>query len=188
MRAVDSEEVAIPRRADRRWWWLAVVLVLAVVVTPLSLWGKPELARGRTCLSNVKSLNLHLMMYAEDADGRYPPACTWSTTAEPYLKNTMVALCPSDPSLRGIGAPLPAHVAVPTSYTMNQACSGFPYKRIELPSEVAVLFDGNGPCGGPDHAELRHPRDRSPGLNVGFVDGHVKWLSAEDFAKTDFKP
>ncbi len=87
----------------------------------------------------------------------------------PYVKNTKVYICPSDP-----------YPVKMLSYSMNGVAGYIPDAAVDKPSKFIELvdeqytlndgfFDANGDCPGTAHNE---------GVNVSFYDGHAKWFEA----------
>ena len=83
---------------------IAIIAILAAILFPVFARAR-EKARQTSCLSNVKQLQLGIMMYVQDydetfclgnnsaADGTW---LKWYMLMEPYLKNTGVLVCPSN--------------------------------------------------------------------------------------------
>jgi prepilin-type processing-associated H-X9-DG protein len=129
-------------------------------------------AEAASCLSNVKQINLALLMFAEDHDEHLPSADHWVDDLMPYTKNTGVFKCPEDKS------------GARSSYALNSALSGLAMKDIKHPAEVVMIFEtnhpGNNPSGGPESVQSRHNNGRYAAY--GFVDGHAMMAQkAQDF-------
>src|SRR5690554_1952004 len=95
---------------------IAIIAILAAILFPVFARAR-EKARQTSCLSNVKQINLGILMYAQDWDEVLPPyrwnqeppssvwidrdnsAATnrhfWAQCVEPYLKNLDIMFCPS---------------------------------------------------------------------------------------------
>ncbi|HUS79757.1 MAG TPA: DUF1559 domain-containing protein, partial [Armatimonadota bacterium] len=157
-------------------------------VSPLWSVGRAD-ARAQSCRANLKSLCLGLQMYAEDYDGRLPMCSTSNDLVGvdyerlaydlaqpcpnakavlgggaifPYVKNTGVFFCPSDPwNLDWRGRPIADRYPEPgISYTWNAAVAG--QLIADLPDDTWVLRD-------------REPWHRG-GRNVGYVNGRAAWV------------
>jgi prepilin-type processing-associated H-X9-DG protein len=181
---------------------LGAVGLLAVVLFPMF-----ARARGgccyNSCMSNVKQIQLGLIMYASDYNQMYPPAATdkgvpvyWPSLVLPYIKAEQIFLCPSDEVVTGsIVLPKPND---PTnlSYGRNSfmGTKGLSDAAIKYPDEMMGVIDAVSPTitynapyaviqariakdGLP--ANARHAYgDTSPrGCNQSFMDGHVKWIA-----------
>src|SRR5437016_5160142 len=108
---------------------IAIIAVLAAILFPVFAAAR-EQARSTACLSNVKQIAAAVTMYSSDYDesivahevarGTDPLdtqiAGAWTSTLQPYIKNTGVLLCPAyddaataramdDPSCDGNGTP-----------------------------------------------------------------------------------
>jgi prepilin-type N-terminal cleavage/methylation domain-containing protein/prepilin-type processing-associated H-X9-DG protein len=169
---------------------IAIIAILAAILFPVFSQAR-EKARQASCLSNVKQWAIASLSYAQDYDealpfaiGGAPDGSTYWTTVEllnPYVKNTQIRFCPSDPTgavdfsmFPGLGR---------YSYVWNKAI--FAYRLpppgpppgaimsladLPLPAETTCFFDGS-PRGMAQYATHRHAN----GANVSFMDGHAKW-------------
>jgi len=89
---------------------IAIIAILAAILFPVFARAR-EKARQTSCLSNVKQLDLGILMYAGDNDEK---VCRWATPCggsgrdglnnappwmvlNPYIKNWQVWSCPSSP-------------------------------------------------------------------------------------------
>lgn len=81
---------------------IAIIAILAAILFPVFARAR-EKARQTSCLSNLKQLNLGVMMYLQDYDEVFPPlmyasatgAITMYDVVTPYVKNNQIAKCPS---------------------------------------------------------------------------------------------
>ncbi len=81
---------------------IAIIAILAAILFPVFARAR-EKARQTSCLSNLKQLNLGVMMYMQDYDEMFPPlmyasptgAITMFDMVTPYVKNGQIAKCPS---------------------------------------------------------------------------------------------
>jgi len=90
---------------------IAIIAVLAALL--LSVIGKAkEKGRAANCISNLRQLNMAIMMWADDEEQRMPPfwvdegnwnrrwpAYTWRDVILPYVTTTEVYYCSSAPTL-----------------------------------------------------------------------------------------
>jgi len=132
--------------------------------------------RGRAgqtaCLSNIKQICLGLLMYAQDNDARFPTADNWSDAIHPYVKNEAILKCPSSSDLE-------------CGYAFNQNLSGKRLADVPRPAETVMVFESTlGKRNATDTGQSwPRPGRHNDGNNVGYVDGHAKWLSKEpDFS------
>ena len=87
---------------------IAIIAILAAILFPVFATAR-EAARATACLSNTKQIALGQLMYSQDYDETILPwetardadpldvqvAGAWSSTIQPYLKNTQLLFCPS---------------------------------------------------------------------------------------------
>ena len=175
---------------------IAIIAILAAILFPVFARARDN-ARKSTCQSNVKQLSLALLQYVQDYDERFGLAGgyngdntwarQWPIAIEPYLKNTGVLVCPNNPRGGAVtywGQPLP----VEPSYG---ALSGLEFQslaQVAQPADKILIMDSQhhevpdwnraqyskrcaAQCTTPTTGDAPHMN----GVNVGFVDGHVKW-------------
>ncbi len=165
---------------------IAIIAILAAILFPVFARAR-EKARQSSCLSNVKQLSLCLLMYTQDYDERLPRYhwgpwnTSWRFQVVPYVKNEQIHKCPShttagDPPSYG-------------SYGLMHNLSGLSLAAITRSGETALLIENGGDPAAGDYewysgggiSSLALPVARhNGGLNVGFVDGHGKWLKFDD--------
>src|SRR5438874_763832 len=88
---------------------IAIIAILAAILFPVFAKAR-EKARQTACLSNTKQLALAFMQYSQDYDemmvwrayrntttGVYLEALSWRRQIYPYVKNSQVFACPSNP-------------------------------------------------------------------------------------------
>ena len=133
---------------------LLVCLILAAILTPV--FSPPREGGGPSCLSNVRQVGRTQAMYTQDYDGVLPPMQTpeiLKTALMPYIKYERAFSC------RTLRSP----------YLPLALLSNVPVWRIEYPAQAEFLRD-------PDYHPTSKPGTRR--INIGFVDGHAKLLSA----------
>jgi len=133
-----------------------VVLGLLTLATP---WGLRcwERRCQYACSSNVAQLALGVLMYAQDYDERFPSAATWDEAIFPHVKNREVFRCPRNNTKASV------------SYAMHERWGLAGLGEIDAPAEAVMLYEVE--AGQPTY---RH----NDGINLGFCDGHRKWLKA----------
>ena len=105
------------RRVDSGFTLIELLVVIAIVAVLaallLSVIGNTrEKVRAAKCISNLRQLNLAIMMCADDTEQRTPPfwvnegnwsrqwpAYTWRDVIYPYVVRAEVYYCPSAPTL-----------------------------------------------------------------------------------------
>jgi len=169
-----------------------------------------EKARQASCLSNVKQISLGVMMYVQDYDETLPygasininaHGCVWEGI-QPYIKNMQINVCPSDAlanclSLQaGVGGYWGTEWATwRLSYGYNYANGGYSLGSLQYPAETGCLAEmkerpyfyqqgttlPNGGIGiGYTSAPARLDNRHNEGMNIGFYDGHAKWVKADN--------
>ena len=186
---------------------IAIIAILAAILFPVFARAR-EKARQTSCLSNMKQIGLAAMQYVQDYDEKWhrhyfptgtswpqPDGSTptssiiWTHMVYPYVNNTQVFLCPSDPENMTFSGASSYH------YAFNYYNGGIMNHRkladIQFPSETLVYVDGGSYIANPfsspgaDPALKTNPgghyyRDavkawHNDGCNVCFADGHAKW-------------
>ncbi|MGC9317081.1 MAG: type II secretion system protein [Armatimonadota bacterium] len=180
---------------------IAIIAILAAILFPVFARAR-EKAKQTSCLSNMKQIATATEMYTQDYDERYPMniyasgigVVTFYHELMPYMKNTQILQCPSEPKRIGMDEleallPIPLMPGiVSVGYNGNYAIfedgpnnpltgaddavvakADLPY-----PSETFVMGDGE--------IELAPSLFNSPvvnahneGFNAAFADGHAKW-------------
>jgi len=98
----NNEEGGCTLRAGRKGFTLIELLVVIAIIAILAAILFPVFSKARakaqqtTCLSNLKQLNLGLLMYCSDWDQYYTPdwPTTWAQCVWPYVKNGPIFTCP----------------------------------------------------------------------------------------------
>ncbi len=178
---------------------IAIIAILAAILFPVFARAR-EKARQTSCLSNMKQLELGLIMYAGDYDqtniwdrigttmpaaagGPYANNCGtfywWGDIIQPYVKNQQILICPSDSlNMQCGGFPL-------RSYQPNTEMVGIKESNVADPAGTIHLMESNynsrADFGDPgSYAMPGNPASRhNDGWNVAFADGHGKWLKSD---------
>ncbi|MCD6359685.1 MAG: prepilin-type N-terminal cleavage/methylation domain-containing protein [Armatimonadetes bacterium] len=177
---------------------IAIIAILAAILFPVFAKAR-EKARQTSCLSNVKQMMLAWMQYAQDYDertnlyaGYHDPATVmapggleyWFVLLEPYCKNPQIFSCPSYNNTRVYsGGSSAQHPAFPdgVNYGYNTYLSNRALGDMKHPAQLGVIADGlnnywriEAPPG--TNHYLWHITRHNEGSNVGFADGHAKWV------------
>jgi len=194
--------VVLPVRQVKRpgFTLIELLVVIAIISILASMWMPTfsrarEKARQTSCLSNITQITYAHMMYVSDND-EFLPNFVYGTTSRPilwteflypYTRNRQIYRCPSATSLgqsivsdyglgtwrAGNGSQSSPHLRFPG----NMSLAG-----VQRESETIMITDGvtEGP---PNiRSDLLYIRHNS-GLNIGFADGHVKWMRRESAQK-----
>ncbi len=179
---------------------IAIIAILAAILFPVFSRAR-EKARQTSCLSNLKQLGLAANMYAQDYDETLPivaigPGLTytlpdgtshsgyllWHTAIFPYVKNIGVYNCPSYRTSMYSG-----QYTGGGAYGINTLNDGLTLGQINFPSESMFFAEASGSdsynldgdTAGANDEMTANPRHNG-GLNNAFVDGHAKWMKAEN--------
>ena len=177
---------------------IAIIAILAAILFPVFARAR-EKARQTSCLSNVKQLMLAVQQYAQDYDERMPRHGNnpdWTEQIYPYVKNVQVFNCPSSSTA---GPSTEADLGSLFTYTWNYYSSGgqnnFKLAQILRPSEAIVTLDGDRYIAYPwrgdgdvsnnpnpsDYIENNGVARHNDGTNIGFADGHAKWMTPSSY-------
>jgi prepilin-type processing-associated H-X9-DG protein len=169
----------------------AVVLWVVAMVLTAVFPPKLGLQRRGACLNNLKQIMTAIATYARDYGGSYPthtPPDKDGTTSyrdlgilyPTYVTSLAVFACPKsgDPILeRSTNArdnkPFPTEEAKHVSYAygLNKNAKNKAWTQAAL-STTRVLADRDA-----SRALTKRSNHKLSGRNVGFADGHVKWVS-----------
>ena len=143
---------------------IAIIAILAAILFPVFARARAK-AQQNSCLSNLKQLQLGMLMYASDNSQMYPPgqvggtftsglpaggagAVDWPSEIYPYVKNVQIFMCPSDQTTTGsIVWAGTANTVTNLSYAANNACSAALDAIISYPSEMLCMMDAIQPNG-----------------------------------------
>ncbi len=192
---------------SRRGFTLIELLVVIAIIAILAAILFPVFARARakaiqnTCLSNVKQINLGLMMYVQDNDQFFPPdsrggGCTtgnWVNAVVPYIKNTQIWACPEDRTKAAYGSVPVVSYGIPGGYKYTSGlyywadCTAACLLWFQNPVGMITIaeFPGNWGFGVGYGVDQQHnlancPWNHNGGMNLGFADGHVKWMMTKN--------
>ncbi|NCO37207.1 MAG: hypothetical protein COZ06_14435 [Armatimonadetes bacterium CG_4_10_14_3_um_filter_66_18] len=173
-----------PPLTDRRGFTLIELLIVIAIIAILAAILFPAFARARekarsaACQSNHRQLGLGLSMYAQDNDEvwLWPGAigtcpCDWHSALNPYVRNDQIYRCPSAPkqaascqynasALKGVAEAAFTNVTVSISLNDSSASDDCPLCSSQNGTTIVGVVS-------PRHTE---------GLNLAFLDGHVKWM------------
>jgi len=180
---------------------IAIIAILAAILFPVFARAR-EKARQTSCLSNVKQIALGILMYAQDYDEVLVPmqnttssSSRWYNLLQPYVKNMQIFRCPSKAFTIGYGVSY-RNLAEDTG-AGGRACS---LGAIQSPAEALLIGDTErlnagavsqmdwyyslrmytlGQIAGYNTNGIPTPGRHNDGNNVGFCDGHAKWISTQ---------
>ena len=175
---------------------IAIIAILAAILFPVFAKAR-EKARQASCQSNLKQIGLAVLMYAQDYDETLPwgqnvrwssvgpPHGFYGVVLEPYIKNWQIFICPSVTGYSGtwyyVGY---REASYGFNYVLSSASSGM--KLAVFPNVASTILGmdarnawldspgfiydrvGDGDYGGKTDWH-------NDGVNVLYIDGHVKW-------------
>ena len=161
-----------------------LILVIAAILFPVyqQEQGGHKIRRRSACMSNLKQLGLGLTQYAQDSDEVLPSGVNaagngWAGAIYPFIKNTSVYHCPSDP----LKEPY-------ISYAENQNIVKQKLMDFTNPTDTIAFYETSTLNCDPSSPETvsatgisapqnstRH--DSNFGLCFAALDGHVKYLT-----------
>lgn len=188
---------------------IAIIAILAAILFPVFAKAR-EKARQTACLSNLKQIGTSIMMYVQDYDETYPVNGTdlsnrgaygrqcnsWRTLIFPYVKNTDVFKCTSNPDNEALTLDNNSVDSPPPAFFVSYNCNGqtvlsqagVAESDLKLPATtIAILEAYVGPAGQKaaitEHLNYdfsEHQDDLFAGhsgfTNYLFADGHAKSL------------
>ena len=179
---------------------IAIIAILAAILFPVFAKAR-EKARQSSCSANLKQLQTAAIQYTQDYDETQPrvacgggiPSYTlpngathtggfllWHTAIFPYVKSVQVYNCPSDTFV------FSGQYTGGGSYGMSTWNDATKLSTMEYPSENMFFAEASGgdsynldgdTAGANDEMS---PGRHNEGLNVTFIDGHVKWRKFAD--------
>lgn len=138
---------------------IAIISILAAILFPVFARVR-ENARRASCMSNLKQIGLAMMQYTQDYDEKTPKVALapssqasdrnprgWADALQPYLKNTQIYQCPSEPNQPAVGtnpkfSGVSATTGGYTDYWMNTQASTQSSAVFDFPSQTVMFGDG----------------------------------------------
>jgi len=178
---------------------IAIIAILAAILFPVFARAR-EKARQASCQSNQKQIGLAFKMYEQDYDERTPGGYYvswhwgdqyfWCWPLQPYMKNTQMLICPSNTNGWYYGRRSQDPVGVTgwrSSYGGNQNVLNTALASITNEANTIYIVDCYNPwldsganiydrLGKGTYTTTTTPTAiHNDGVNVLFMDGHVKW-------------
>jgi prepilin-type N-terminal cleavage/methylation domain-containing protein/prepilin-type processing-associated H-X9-DG protein len=156
---------------------IAIIAILAAILFPVMAKAR-EKARQTNCGSNVRNLVTGARMYSDDYDGS-PLLCgafPWYQRLDPYVRNTQILFCPSDPTD-------PAARSTSYAYNMNGLSAGTAWDQMSDDQANLAIFGDCNAVGNmimmakhvtPGNAACVLDSRHNGCCNCSFFDGHAK--------------
>jgi prepilin-type N-terminal cleavage/methylation domain-containing protein/prepilin-type processing-associated H-X9-DG protein len=160
---------------------IAIIAILAAILFPVFAKAR-EKARQASCMSNEKQIALAVVQYSQDYDERYPrvytnpPPRDWKNDIAPYLKNTQVFVCPSKDS-QASGYGYSWWLATGTGQALAAIVEP---SRTCMFNEIIQNVDRSAPWNYGTDTRFEPEARHLDGCNMGFCDGHTKWIVGTD--------
>ncbi len=170
---------------------IAIIAILAAILFPVFAKARDK-GRQASCLSNSKQITLSILMYAQDYDEILPfywygeMVGYWPSVLQPYVKNWQMFSCPSAPELKG-GTGWTGSGGY--GYNWRYLGGAWGYTSLAaVTNPVETVMTGEitqkmnpgviypPPPELPEEYWAQTATRHHDGLNVGWVDGHSKWI------------
>ena len=152
-------------RAKRIVRKLSVYVAVVGLALPLLLQSREREGKVGACFSNVKTLALGFLIYANDFDDRLPPAGAWMDRDMHYLPRPEAVHCPF----------LPNPGSDQYGYAMRKRLGRIKQTDVKEPRTEALVFDSNLLARNAASDNVILPDfTRHKAQNVGFLDGHAR--------------
>lgn len=193
---------------------IAIIAILAAILFPVFARAR-EKALQASCQSNLKQIGLAVAMYAQDYDNTLPWGANifWSATPgesgffaiplEPYVKNWQIFICPSvtgyGQTWRLVGYREGSYgYNMLLAYTSVGSAASLPkLARFENPTTTVLALDAYNPWMdnfvyeyvGSGHYYFSGAKTdwHNDGVNVAYLDGHVKWQKLNSILWNQFR-
>jgi len=186
----------------------SIVGILAACVYPVVAGGADK-TNAKVCQSNLKQLGLGFNMYANDYDEEFPLGTKWESGTYPYIKSAAVYMCPGNVQkpkgdLYPVGYAFNANIAEKNlsilsspSVTVMAVDYKTTYAAVKKENSVNLFSITNGIT--PENIDAWggisrlgstpvKPTIHESGIVSLFSDGHVKWLTPQEFSSGDNAP
>ncbi len=170
---------------------IAIIAILAAILFPVFAQAR-ESARLSACTSNMKQIGLGILMYADDFDELFPPRrdylnanydeniCrTWKHLVTPYIKNSDIFQCPTNPAARVADEAADSRFCPTNLQQTPRFMRGYfyyrPFFKSSFPAGSIGWWRG---AGGYSQASISHPANALiAGENKDIYPDYGPWMS-----------
>jgi len=140
---------------------LLMLPIMAAMLLPALAKAKSR-AQQISCMNNVKQLNLALIMYAQDNQGKFPPADRWCDLIKQYTAGSTAAFhCRSEPGSD-------------CSYAYNAALANVNTADLKNPTQTVLVFSSDPGWNKSGGLQTARPHHHGNVIMAGFADGHAE--------------
>lgn len=152
---------------------LISLLIMAGLLLP-ALAKLKQNAQSSNCDNNARQVALAIRLYADENDGKCPPAVNWCDAILNNLPGPETFKCPQRPKEK-------------SGFAFNAKLAGKTLSSI--PPDTVLIFESSGAwnfTGGPEAIVARPPHGRS--YVFGFADGNVRKISRDEMPQLRWEP
>jgi prepilin-type N-terminal cleavage/methylation domain-containing protein/prepilin-type processing-associated H-X9-DG protein len=173
---------------------IAIIAILAAILFPVFAQAR-EKARAITCVSNMKQMNLAVLMYVQDSDETYPMGEFWNDATsfsnyyrwssqfvlQPYIKSYGLMKCPddsftTDENPADYGGLSGGRIPMPDSYMANSLTPGRGATYGTDPNPQGLMPYGQGYIPATDSVSpTKLSQIQSPATVIALVEGEAQW-------------
>jgi prepilin-type processing-associated H-X9-DG protein len=138
--------------------------ILAALVIPALAKAKQK-TQSVHCLSNVRQLEVGMMIFSSANTNHLPPANSWCDSISSTVGSSQTFLCTAgDPGDK-------------CHFAFNSALSGIDISQVKNPSATVMIFESQGGWNVGGGKELLNQSRHGRNFVVGFADGHVELVT-----------
>jgi uncharacterized protein (DUF983 family) len=161
---------------------LGVLMIPAMLILMAILFPVFNQARGKarqaSCLAFIRQVDMAVLRFADDHQGKLPDADHWADEIMPYVPNKHVFHCPDQLNKEAL-----------SGYAFNRALSGKNIADLDNPADTVLVFESDqGWNASGDISALPAQPRHNRGDNYGFGDGHAKWVARDEASSLGWEP
>lgn len=152
---------------------LVSLLIGAALLLPALAKFKQQ-AQNNSCANNARQVALAVRLYADENDGKCPPAVNWCDAIVNNLPGPDAFKCPQRPGEK-------------SGFAFNAKLAGKTLSSI--PPDTVLIFESDGgwnSTGGPETIVSRPPHGKS--YVFGFADGSVRQVGRDELPQLRWEP